>query len=97
MHVRVVRFTDVTPERVAQLIAAIDEAGGPPPGVPITGLQLLICAAVACQVRFWVRWLNCWMVGWCAVAVGARDVVRAGAQPYLGPRSGVLPGRRHDG
>ena len=31
--------------------------------------------------------MNCWMVGWCTVAVGARDVVRAGAQPYLGPRS----------
>jgi hypothetical protein len=41
VHVRVVRFTDVTPERVAQLISAIDEAGGPPPGVPVTGLQLL--------------------------------------------------------
>ena len=41
MHVRVVRFTDVTPERVEQLVAAIDEADGPPPGVPITGLQLL--------------------------------------------------------
>ena len=41
MHVRVVRFTDVTAERVQQLIARIDEAGGPPPGVPTTGLQLL--------------------------------------------------------
>jgi len=41
VHVRVVRFTDVTPERVAQLVADINEAGGPPPGVPVTGLQLL--------------------------------------------------------
>ena len=41
MHVRVVRFTDVTPERVQQLVARIDEAGGPPPGVPTTGIQLL--------------------------------------------------------
>ena len=41
MHVRVVRFTDVAAERVAQLIAAIDEADGPPRGVPIAGLQLL--------------------------------------------------------
>ena len=41
MHVRVVRFTDVTPERVAQIVAAINEAEGPPPGVPATGLQLL--------------------------------------------------------
>ena len=41
MHVRVVRFTDVTPERVEQIVAAINEADGPPPGVPATGLQLL--------------------------------------------------------
>jgi hypothetical protein len=41
VHVRVVRFTDVTPERVEQLVAAINEADGPPPGVPRTGLQLL--------------------------------------------------------
>jgi hypothetical protein len=36
-----VRFTDVTPERVAELVAQIDAADGPPPGVPTTGLQLL--------------------------------------------------------
>lgn len=41
MHVRVVRFTDVTPDRVQQLVARIDETGGPPPGVPTTGIQLL--------------------------------------------------------
>jgi hypothetical protein len=41
VHVRVVRFTDVTPERVQQLIARIDEAGGPPPGIPTAAVQLL--------------------------------------------------------
>lgn len=41
VHVRVVRFTDVTAKRVAQLIAGIQEAGGPPPGVPIARLQVL--------------------------------------------------------
>lgn len=41
MYVRVVRFTDVTPERIEQLVSRIEEAGGPPPGVPTTGLQLL--------------------------------------------------------
>ena len=40
MHVRVVRFTDVTPERIQQLVSRIEEEGGPPPGVPTTGLQL---------------------------------------------------------
>ena len=41
MYVRVVRFADVTPERIQQLVSRIEEAGGPPPGVPTTGLQLL--------------------------------------------------------
>ena len=41
MYVRVVRFTDVTPERIQQLVSRIEEQGGPPPGVPTTGLQLL--------------------------------------------------------
>ena len=41
MYVRVVRFTDVTPDRIQQLVSRIEEAGGPPPGVPATGLQLL--------------------------------------------------------
>ena len=40
MYVRVVRFTDVTPERIQQLVSRIEEEGGPPPGVPTTGLQL---------------------------------------------------------
>jgi len=41
VYVRVVRFTDVTAERVEQLLARIEEAGGPPPGVSATGLQML--------------------------------------------------------
>ncbi len=41
MHVRVVRFTDVAPERVDGLVAQIEASEGPPPGVPTTGLQML--------------------------------------------------------
>jgi hypothetical protein len=41
MYARVVRFADVTPGRIQQLVAAINEADGPPPGIPVTGLQLL--------------------------------------------------------
>lgn len=41
MSVRAVRFTDVTAERVQQLVARIEGSGGPPPGVPTTGIQLL--------------------------------------------------------
>ena len=41
MYVRVVRFTDVTAERVEGLLARIEESDGPPPGVPATGLNML--------------------------------------------------------
>jgi hypothetical protein len=41
VYVRVVRFTDVSAERVEALLARIDESGGPPPGVPATGLKML--------------------------------------------------------
>ena len=40
MFLRVVRFTDVTAERVESLLARIDETG-PPPGVPIKKLELV--------------------------------------------------------
>jgi hypothetical protein len=41
MFVRVVRFTDVNAERLEELLARIKESGGPPPGVPSTGLTML--------------------------------------------------------
>ena len=40
MFVRVVRFSDVTAERVESLVARIDETG-PPPGVSIKKLELV--------------------------------------------------------
>ena len=40
MFVRVVRFTDVTGDRVESLVARIDESG-PPQGVAIKKLQML--------------------------------------------------------
>jgi hypothetical protein len=42
MHARVVRFTDVTPERIEELVGQVEESGGPPPGVDATGFQLLV-------------------------------------------------------
>jgi hypothetical protein len=42
MYARVVRFTDVTPERIGQVVAAVEESDGPPPGVDSTGFQLLV-------------------------------------------------------
>jgi hypothetical protein len=41
MFVRVVRFTDVTTERVEDLLARVEAEGGPPPDVPVKGLQVL--------------------------------------------------------
>lgn len=41
MYVRVVRFTDVSAERMEGLLGRIEESGGPPPGVPATGLTVL--------------------------------------------------------
>jgi hypothetical protein len=44
VYVRVVRFTDVTPDRVEGLTARIEQEDGPPPGVPVKGLQMLFDA-----------------------------------------------------
>lgn len=41
MYVGVVRFTDVSAERIEGLPARIEESDGPPPGVPTTGLKML--------------------------------------------------------
>lgn len=41
MFIRVVRFTDIDPERLEQTIAQIKASNGPPPGVPSTGLKFL--------------------------------------------------------
>ena len=42
MYVRVVRFTDVNAERIKELLARVNESGGPPEGVPTTGLRILV-------------------------------------------------------
>lgn len=42
MYVRVVRFTDVNAERLEELLARIRDSGGPPEGIPTTGLRVLL-------------------------------------------------------
>jgi len=42
MYARVVRFTEVTPERISEVVAQVEESDGPPPGVDSTGFQLLV-------------------------------------------------------
>ncbi|MFN8150059.1 MAG: hypothetical protein U0R24_02880 [Solirubrobacterales bacterium] len=41
MHARVVRFNDVDPERVAEVVARIEESDGPPPGVDAESIEML--------------------------------------------------------
>ena len=42
MYARVVRFTDVTPQRIGEIAAQVEASDGPPPGVDSTGFQLLV-------------------------------------------------------
>jgi hypothetical protein len=42
MYARVVRFTDVKPERIEEIKNRADEAGGPPEGVPSSGIQIVL-------------------------------------------------------
>jgi hypothetical protein len=41
VYVRVVRFTDVSADRVSATVARVEESEGPPPEVPATGIQML--------------------------------------------------------
>jgi hypothetical protein len=50
MHVRVVRFTGVSRDRMDQLLARVREAGGPPPGVTSVGLTIFFDEAQASAV-----------------------------------------------
>ena len=42
MHARVVRFTDVSPERLGEVVRRVEESDGPPPGVESSAMQLLV-------------------------------------------------------
>ena len=42
MYARVVRFTDVSPERIAEINERVEEEGGPPPDVPAKGLRVIV-------------------------------------------------------
>jgi len=42
VYVRVVRFTGVNAERLEELLSRIKEFGGPPEGIPTTGLRILV-------------------------------------------------------
>jgi hypothetical protein len=42
MHIRVVRFTDVSPDRIDEIKGRINEADGPPDGVESTGIKVVV-------------------------------------------------------
>jgi len=42
MYARAVRFTDVSPDRIAEIQQGIGREEGPPDGVPASGFQLLV-------------------------------------------------------
>jgi hypothetical protein len=44
MHARVVRFTDVSPERIEEVVSRVEESDGPPPGVEASGMKLFFDA-----------------------------------------------------
>ena len=42
MYARVVRFTDISPDRIAAIAERVEANDGPPEGVVSTGFQLLV-------------------------------------------------------
>ena len=42
MYARVVRFTEVTAERISEIVARVDESEGPPSSVDSTGFELFV-------------------------------------------------------
>ncbi len=50
MYARVVRFTDASPDRIAEIAARVEEAGGPPPGVRSSAMKLLFDESQATAV-----------------------------------------------
>jgi hypothetical protein len=42
MYARVVRFTGVAPERIAEIVSQVEESDGPPPGVDSSGFKLFV-------------------------------------------------------
>ena len=79
VFVRVVRFTDVTAERVESLVARIDE-GGPPPGVAIKRLQMVFDEAQGTAVV--VQYFD------------NEDDLRAGADAFAAMDPSETPGSR---
>ena len=42
MHARVVRFTDVRPEQIAEIADRVESEGGPPPELPAKAMRIMV-------------------------------------------------------
>lgn len=80
MYVRVVRFTDVTSERMDSLLAEIEQAEGPPPDIPTSGLQVLVDAEQGTAVVLQL--------------FDSADDMRAGERAFDAMDPGETPGTR---
>jgi hypothetical protein len=80
VYVRVVRFADVTAERMQGLIGRVEESGGPPPGVPATGLKVLFDEAQGTAVVL--------------QHFDTADDMRAGAEAFSAMDASETPGSR---
>ena len=79
MFVRVVRFTDVTAERVESLVSRIDDTG-PPPGVSIKKLELVFDQAQGTAVV--LQYFD------------GEESLRAGAETFAAMDPSETPGSR---
>ena len=79
MFVRVVRFTDVTAERIESLAARVGETG-PPPGVPIEKLQVIFDEAQGTAVVL--------------QHFDSKEDLRAGAEAFAAMDPSETPGTR---
>jgi hypothetical protein len=80
VFVRVVRFTDVSAERIDGLVARLQASDGPPPGIPVTGLETLYDGEQGTAVVL-------------QYFASAEDM-EAGAQAFSAMDAGETPGMR---
>jgi len=80
MYTRVVRFTDVSQDRIEQMQTRINESGGPPEGVPATGLTVLLDEAQHTAIVL--------------QQFATAEDMRAGAQVLAAMDPGETPGTR---
>ena len=93
MHIRVVRFTDVTADRVASLLARV-ESEGPPPGETLCAPRAALAAVAALELALDRERALSLRAGLLQSACGL-NAAEIGELLGLGPRSVCREVRRH--